>query len=501
MTSAAADLEVRSLTKKYAGIAAVQNVNALLPAGQVHALVGANGAGKSTLIKMLSGVTRPTSGQILLGGQELVPRGPLDALKAGIATIQQDVAVAPDLTVAENILLGREPSPGLPGFVSRRRASAVAEAILGRLGVDLAPDARVETLSHAQRGLVSIARALAFDCQVLILDEPTASLSHEAAEHLHAVIRDLRDQGKTIIYVSHRLDDVLALAQTVTVLRDGRQVALLPRAEVTLDRVIRLMTGGVDLAARASGHEPIESDGGPALVARSIAAAPHFTDVSLAVRAGEVLGIAGFIGSGREEVVAALAGALRLTGGAIEVSGQAVRLGSPERALRHGIQLLPGDRAGGGLGLGQSIRSNVMLPPSGEVARWGIRRLRRERMRCAELLQQVGCVPADPERPAGHLSGGNQQRVLMARALHLKRQILLVENPTQGVDIKGKSEIHQLILDLAATGMAVVVSSAEIDELESLCHRILVMRGGAVVGDLPVGEFDSHRLLQLASSA
>jgi ABC-type sugar transport system ATPase subunit len=497
-------LELHGLTKEYPGTTAVDDVSLTLLGGQIHALVGANGAGKSTVVKMLSGDVSPTSGRIVLNGDELTLRNPNDALSAGIVSIQQDLAVAPDLTVAENIVLGHEPRLGrLPGSVSRRSGVKVASEVLSRLGARFSPSARAGWLGYPERQLVAIARALALDYEVLILDEPTASLTQDAAEHLHSIVRDLRGDGRAILYISHRLDEIRALAQAVSVLRDGRHVATVDPAAVGTDEIIRLMVGDVRLDAE---RRPVRPQDAPpaaaaAIEARGITREPHFRDVSFEVRRGEVVGIAGIPGSGRESLVRALVGSESLDAGEILVAGSPADLRSPRHALRAGVLLLPGDRAESGLAIGQTVKTNLLLPPGGDTASLGVRRHQRERARALTLIQRVGCRPADPERPVRVLSGGNQQRVLFARALYAKPRVLVLDEPTQGVDVKGKADIHALIGEFAREGTAVIVSSSEFDELEATCDRILVMRLGGVAGWVGAEDYGGQSLLGLALPA
>lgn len=498
-------LELHELRKEFPGTTAVDDLSLELVGGQIHALVGANGAGKSTVVKMLSGDVRRTSGKIVLHGRELDLMNPHDALSAGIVSIYQDLAVAPDLTVSQNILLGHEPRLGrVPGSVSRRSSIAAATEILDRLGARFSPSTRAGRLGYPERQLVAIARALALDYEVLILDEPTASLTRDAADHLHTIVRDLRRDGRAILYISHRLDEIRALAQAVTVLRDGRHVATVDPGSVGTDEIIRLMVGDVPLGPdrRRERVEAARSAQAPAIEARGITRSPHFRQVSFVVRPGEVVGIAGIPGSGREGVVRALVGAESLDAGEVLVAGRRADLRSPRHALREGVLLLPGDRGESGLALGQTVRTNLLMSPGGNAtSSLGLRRHTRERDLARGLIQRVGCRPADPERPVRLLSGGNQQRVLFARALYAKPRVLVVDEPTHGVDVKGKTEIHTLIGEFAREGAAVLLSSSEFDELEATCDRILVMRLGEVAGWVDVEDYGGRSLLGLALPA
>jgi ABC-type sugar transport system ATPase subunit len=498
-------LELHGLTKAYPGTTAVDDLSLPLVGGQIHALVGANGAGKSTLVQMLSGAVGRTSGQIILNGRELNPKSPHDAQAAGIVSIHQDLAVAPDLTVAENIVLGHEPRLGrLPGTVSRQAAGAVAVRVLRRLGARLSPNARVAGLRYPERQLVAIARALAVDYEVLILDEPTAALTQDAAEQLHSILRDLRRDGRAILYISHRLDEIRALAQRVSIMRDGRLVATVDPSATHTNEIIRLMVGEAPVldAERAGRRVPtVAADVTPAIEVLGLTREPHFRNVSFAIRPGEVVGVAGIPGSGREALVRALVGSEPVGHGEILIGGRVISLRSPRHALKEGVLLLPGDRAESGLAVNQTVRTNLLLPPGGDTAPHGFRRHQRELDRAAALIRRVGCRPADPERPVRMLSGGNQQRVLFARALYAKPHVLVLDEPTQGVDVKGKAEIHALVREFATSKTAVVLSSSDFEELEATCDRILVMRLAEVAGWVEPEQYGGQLLLGLALPA
>jgi ribose transport system ATP-binding protein len=502
MSDRRTSLELHGVTKEYPGTTAVDNVSIELAGGQIHALVGANGAGKSTLVKILSGTVPRTSGRILLNGRELELKSPHDAQRAGIVAIQQDLAVAPHLTAAENIVLGHEPRLGrVPGSVSRRAAGQTASALLHRLGAPFSAGLPVGRLNYQGRQLVAIARALALDYEVLILDEPTASLTQDAAAHLHSILRELRRDGRTILYISHRLDEIRALAQTVSIMRDGRHVATVEPTQTDTAEIIRLMLGDAPAldAERATGRARADlAPLSPAIEARGLTREPHFRDVSFTVRPGEVVGIAGIPGSGRETVMRALVGDGALQAGEILVDGRVEAMRSPRHALDAGVLFLPGDRGESGLALDQAIRTNLLLPPGGDTAPHGLRRHQRERARATDLIRRVGCRPADPERAVRMLSGGNQQRVLFARALYAKPRVLVLDEPTHGVDVRGKAEIHALVREFASAGTAVLLSSSEFDELEAVCDRILVMRLGTVAGWVELDQYGGETLLGLA---
>jgi ABC-type sugar transport system ATPase subunit len=491
--TAAVFLEARELTKLYPGTLALDGISLQLQRGEVRGLVGENGAGKSTLVKILSGATRPTSGDFLAGGQVGPFKTPRAALQAGIATIHQHLTVVPQLTVAENIVLGREPAlPMLRGTRSRRRTRSVAREALGRVGAHLDPDRRVAELAYSERQLVDIAKALSTDCSLLILDEPTAALSHDDTAHLLELLRRLAAEGHAVLYVSHRLNEVLALADRVTVMRDGRHIATREATEVGRDDLIELMVGGV--TERFDARPPNDA---PLFAVAGASAPPHFEEITLQIRVGEILGLAGVLGSGRTELVEALAGARPMPRGKATVDGRNVALKSTRSALRHRIAFVPGDRQAKGLVLGMSVRDNIVLPPGGDAASRGVRRRRREREVARELMQRTQVRPLAPELRVETLSGGNQQKALIARLLYSRPRVVLIDEPTQGVDVAGRAQINDLLRELAANGIAVLVSSSDVEELQSLCHRILTMRMGRISGELDAEGSNPEEVLRL----
>ena len=495
--SSTALLEVQDLTKSYLGTVALDHVDLQVGQGEVRALIGANGAGKSTLVKLLAGDIASDEGRIRVSGEPVVFAGPHDALRVGIAAIHQDLAVAPDLTVAENIALGHEtPIPFLPGSVSRLQAERVAEAILSQLGASIPVSSLVGSLSFAERQTVAIGHALARERRVLILDEPTAALTEDSAEHLHGIVRALRDAGHAVLYVSHRLDEVLALADSITVLRDGRLVTTVSAAGTSTRDLVRLMLGD----ARETQVTPNKRSDNkmPVLDVQRLSHHNAFNDISFSVNAGEIVGIAGSPGSGRDQVIGALVGAERLVGGEISIDGKARRIRSPRDAYDQGITLLPGDRDRNGLLGDQSLLMNLLLPPTKSVSWHGIRRRRVEYGLAHRLLSEVEVTPLDPRREARQLSGGNQQRLLIGRALHARPRVLLVEEPTQGVDVGGKLAIHELLKRFAQEGTAVLIASSEFEELEAMCDRIVVMSLGKTVGWVRPPEYGRGLLYELA---
>jgi ABC-type sugar transport system ATPase subunit len=486
-------LQARGLTKAYPGTLALDQVSFEVGVGEVRGLVGENGAGKSTLVKILSGATQPTSGQLVVGGEAGPLGSPRAAIEAGIATIHQQLTVVPQFTVAENITLGRERSLSwLRGTRSRRRGRAVAQVALDRVGARLDPDRRVSELAYSERQLVDIAKALSTDCALLILDEPTAALSRDDSRNLLALLRRLADEGHSVVYVSHRLDEVLALTDRVTVLRDGRHIATQETSSVSKDDLIELMVGGV--TEMLTTHPASERS---LLEVSAAGVPPYFDDVTFDVRAGEILGLAGVLGSGRTELLEALAGARALGHGELRVDGRRVRSRSTQRALQHRIAHLPADRQAKGLALGMSARCNIVLPPGGAAARWGCRHRSRERELTRELMLKTQVRPLASELRVEAFSGGNQQKALIARLIYTNPKIVLLNEPTQGVDVAGRAQIHDLLREMAANGIAVVISSSDVEELQALCHRILAMRAGRLSGELAAEKSTPEEVLRL----
>jgi ABC-type sugar transport system ATPase subunit len=472
-------LAVEGLTRRFPGVVAVADVDFTVRAGEVHALLGENGAGKSTLIKILGGALRKDAGVIRLNGREVDFPSPAEALDAGIAVIYQELVLCPHLSVAENVLMGHLPRTG--GLaVDWRAAQRRVQELLAQLGVSLPLGRPVARLSTAQQQLVEIAKALSRDSRILVLDEPSATLGQRDLEHLFGVIRRLREQGVAIIYISHRLEEVFEIADRVTVLKDGRLVGSWPIAEVTMPRLVRAMTGrdlGVVTAAVGDRDAPVRLD------VRGLGRAADFRDVSLTIRAGEIVGIAGIVGSGRTELLRAIFGADQPDAGEIVVDGAPVRFRSPAQALRRGLGLLPEDRKTQGLLLDRALRENVSLASLRRFTRFGILRPAAEERAVRALMSNLQIAARGPDQPVVTLSGGNQQKVVLARWLARQCGILLFDEPTRGVDIGAKEEIYRLIHALAAQGAAVLVVSSELKELFAICPRILVMREGRLVGE------------------
>lgn len=472
-------LEVRGISRRFPGVLALDHVDLSVRAGEVHALLGENGAGKSTLIKILGGAVRKDAGEILLDGQPVDFHAPAEALAVGIAVIYQELVLCPHLTVAENVLMGHLPRSGGVAIDWRAAKARVAQ-LFRTLGASVPLNAPVGRLSTAQQQMVEIAKALSRDSRILVLDEPSAALGQRDLEHLFRVIHRLRERGVAVVYISHRLEEVFEIADRATVLKDGRLAGSWPIAEVDMRGLVRAMTGR-DLGALTA--VPAAPDAPVRLELRKLGRRGAFSDVSLRLRAGDVVGIAGLVGSGRTEVLRAIFGADKPDSGEVLIDGQRVHFRSPGQARRRGLGLLPEDRKSQGLLLNRALRENVSLASLSRFTRFGVLRLRREDRAVRDLMGQLRIAARQPGQLTVSLSGGNQQKVMLARWLARRCGILLIDEPTRGVDVGAKEEIYRLIHTLAREGAAVLVVSSELKELFMLCSRILVMREGRLMGE------------------
>jgi rhamnose transport system ATP-binding protein len=488
-------LEVRGLGKSFGATRALDDVSIRVQGGTVHAFVGENGAGKSTLGKIIAGVFPPDQGELVLRGTPVAFRSPREALERGIAIVAQEVALVPQLTVAQNVFLGAEPRRA--GFIDRGALAERFARLAADAGFDLDGRAVVGRLSIAEQQQVEVLRSLARDADLIVLDEPTASLSAREIERLHEIVRSLRAGGRTVILVSHFLAEVLELADTVTVLRDGRVVRTGPAAAETEGSLVTAMLG------RPAGRvypekRPPAVDAAVVLSLRGVSA-PGVHDVSLELHAGEIVGLAGLIGAGRSELAKAIYGAAPLYGGELR-RGDAPLAGTPAGSLRTGLAMIPESRKDEGLLLRRPVRENVSLPSVGTMARLGFVRRRQERSAVSAALEQVAAAPI-LEAPAGALSGGNQQKLLFARAMLVAPGVLIADEPTRGVDVGAKHDLYLLIARLAGEGMAVLLISNEIEEILGLAHRVLVMRQGRLVAELTGAAMAESQILEAAFGA
>ncbi|HEY7691227.1 MAG TPA: sugar ABC transporter ATP-binding protein [Gaiellaceae bacterium] len=488
-------VRAESVSKRFGGVHALRGVDLEIARGSIHALVGENGAGKSTLAKILAGVHRPDDGTIAVGGRPVDYRSPRDALADGITIITQEPTVVPHRSVQENVFLGVEGGRG--GLLDQRRTGRRFAQLVERTGIELPPRALPRTLTVADQQKVEILRAIARDASLFIMDEPTSALTADESERLFELIRSLRSRGATIVYVSHFLQEVLSLADTVTVLRDGSVVRTAPAAEETPERLVAAMLGRtLDLAF--PNKTPPPADAPVVLSVRGLSRAPAVVDVSLEIRAGEILGLAGLIGSGRSEVARAIFGADRATAGTIELDGRLIRPRSPRAGVRNGIVMLPEDRKRQGLLMLRSLVENVTLPHLDEVSHAGVIQHRREASRTSELISALDVRTRSNRAPVSSLSGGNQQKVLFARWLFERPRVFVADEPTRGVDVGAKRAIYELIQSLAAEGIAILLISSEHEEILGLAHRVLVMRAGRIVAELDQETMSEDAVLHAA---
>lgn len=489
-------LEVRGITKSFAGVAALRGVDFSIVPGEVHCVLGQNGAGKSTLIKVLSGVYTPEAGELLWKGEAVTIADPTAALELGIATMYQELDVVDGLTIAENIFLGHELAAG--GVLKVREAHRRTRALLARLGhPNLSPSREVGSLSPANKQIVSMARALSRDIQLIVMDEPSAVLDSEEVKNLFRVVKELTRDGIAVVYISHRLAEIREIGDRITVIKDGRTTASgLEVTETPTSKLITLMTGR-DVENVFPPAAPVPDTADEVLRVDNLSVRGVFEPVSFAVKAGEVFGLAGLVGSGRSEILEAICGALRPSTGTVSVRGKYVRGGSVPHAVARGIGLSPEERKSQGLILDQPVYRNVTLSSFARFARSTFLNERLERSTSRTQLEALELRPADPDRAVGLLSGGNQQKVLLARWLVHGTDVLLLDEPTRGVDIGARAEIYSLIRRLSAAGTAIVVVSSEIEEVIGLSDRVLVLADGETLAIRDAGDIDESGVLDL----
>jgi ribose transport system ATP-binding protein len=488
-------LEVRGITQRFPGVLALSGVSLSLERGEVLALIGENGAGKSTLMKILAGVLPPDDGQILVDGRPVAFRGVEDALRAGISLIHQELNLADNLDVGANVFLGRE--PGVAGFIGKRQISRFAREYLSAVGLEVSPATIVSTLTIGRQQLVEIAKALSTGARVLIMDEPTSSLSLHETEILFEVVRDLKARGVSVIYISHRLGEVKELADRVAVMRDGRYVGEIAKRQIEHDRMVRMMVGR-DISQYY--HREPHLPGRPILAARKLRtpANPRHA-INFEIRAGELVGIAGLVGAGRTELLQTLFGVTPPVGGAIEIAGQPTRIHSPNDAIRHGIALVPEDRKQSGLVLGMTVSQNLSLASLGRDAAWGFRNGRAEAAISHDMIAAMRIKTPSDRQTVQYLSGGNQQKVVLGKWLALRPRLLMLDEPTRGIDVGAKEEIYKLLHELAGQGVGVLFVSSEMEEVLSLSDRVLVMHEGCITGELTREELSEQAVMYLAT--
>jgi rhamnose transport system ATP-binding protein len=495
MSEAVPVVALRDVEKSFGAVRALRGAGLELHAGEAHALVGENGAGKSTLIKVLAGLYRPDAGRVEVDGASVVFHDPAAAIAAGIAVIYQEPALFGDLTVAENLFIGRQPR-GPFGRIDRAAMERDAAALFVRLGIPLAPDRPAKGLSIADQQLVEIAKAISLDARVLVMDEPTAALTAREVERLFDVVRALRDKGTAILFISHRFDEVEALCQRVTVMRDGAHVSTDPMGAVTVDELIRRMVGrDLDAMFPRADTEP----GEVVLEVEGLTRAGRCRDIDFQVRAGEIVALAGLVGAGRSEVVQAVFGVEPRDAGRVRVLGRDLPSGNPRAAMRAGVALVPEDRRQQGLLLDLSVLRNATLARRHRLARFGFLTGAAEKREAAAWTGRLQAKYGRLTDPVGTLSGGNQQKIVLAKWLATGPRLLIVDEPTRGIDVATKAEVHRLLSDLAADGVAVLMVSSELLEVLGMADRILVMREGRLAGELSRAEATEETVMRLAT--
>jgi len=488
-------LEFRHVSKRFGAVTALADVSFAIEAGGVHAVVGENGAGKSTLLKILAGIVRPDAGEVRWRGRPLRAGSPREALEAGIGMVYQETLAFPNLTVSANIFAGREVTRRF-GRLDEGAMRARTRDLLSRLHVRADPDTPMDRLPAAYAQLVQVARALAFDCEVLVLDEPTTSLTDAEVAHLFGVLEDLRARGVTTIFVSHRIPEVFRLADRISVLRDGRHVGSFARAAASPDDIVRAMVGRAAperpaRAVRAGRREP-------RLVVRRLSRRPAFEDVSFDVAPGEIVGLFGLVGSGRSELLETLFGLSRADEGSVDIAGVSAAVHSARAAARAGLALVPEERHRQGLFFNLTLRDNLNLARAAKAGAWGVDRAGEERV-ALEQIAALDIRTPDADRTPDTLSGGNQQKVVVAKWLATSPQVLLLDEPTKGVDVGAKFELHRLIREQADAGMACLVVSSDLPEILGLADRILVMRQGRLRGEIAGAEATEEAVMRLAA--
>ncbi|MGO4880674.1 MAG: sugar ABC transporter ATP-binding protein [Bryobacteraceae bacterium] len=487
-------LDLNGIQKQFGGVTALRNGNLSVAPGEVHLLLGENGAGKSTLMKIIAGMERRDAGRMLWQGRDAAFRTPAEAAAAGIAMVHQESLLAPHLTVAENIFLGREPKLPL-GWVNRRRMAEQAARLVAEHHFPLQADWRVERLSPAGKQLVGICRAIQHGSSLLIFDEPTSSLSRDETEEVFRIVRTLRARGMGVIYITHRLEELRAIGDRVTILRDGATVHSGPLADVSTDRIIQHMVGRelVSIYRR----DPV-APGAELLRVEGLTRGGALHDVSFALRAGEIVGLAGLIGAGRTETCRAIFGVDPLDAGQIFVASRAVRIGSPREAVAAGIALVTEDRQKTGLALRLPIAHNITMANLRAISRFGIVDRRAQNRVTGEYIARLRIRASSGRQAAGRLSGGNQQKVAIAKWLFRRARVFLFDEPTRGIDVGAKVEVFELMDELARAGAAVLMVSSEMQELIQVADRILVMRQGRISGELPGGA-TQEEIMRLAA--
>jgi inositol transport system ATP-binding protein len=488
-------LQVSGLTKSFSGVRALDDVQLTVRQGEVHALMGENGAGKSTLMKILIGLLTPDSGEILLDGEPLKAGSVSEAQRKGISMIHQEMLVVPELTVAQNIFLGRETKRSLLGWVNEKALSQQASKLLEQMGIAIMPNARMKNLSVAEMQMVEIAKAISNEARVIIMDEPTSALSDTEVATLFGIIRDLTRKGVAIIYISHRMDEIFAISDTITVLRDGHYITTLPASDLDEPTLISLMVGrSIDNLF----PEPTAQIGKEVLSVRGLSHSDQFADINFTVHQGEVLGIAGLMGAGRTEVARALFGLDAAENGDIVINGEKVIIHSPKEAIQHGIGYVSEDRKGWGFIPGLSVCQNLTLASLPNHVNGLFIQQKSESETVATMMVDLRIKASGPNQPVAYLSGGNQQKVVIGKVLLASPSIVILDEPTRGIDVGAKAEIYRLIRQLTDKGIAVIMISSELPELVGMSDRVLVLAKGRQTATLTRVEATQETIMRYA---
>ena len=486
-------LEVHNVTKRFPGVLALDGVSLRVRAGTVHALLGENGAGKSTLMKILIGLYGRDEGEIRLNGKPVNFTRPSQALAAGVSIIQQELSPIPDMTVAENIFLGREPTR-LGFLVDYAELNRRAKEVLDRLGLTLDPKRRMKTLSTAEVQLVEVAKAISYDADVVIMDEPTSAISDKEVDTLLSLVRVLKEGGKGVLYISHKFEEIFRVADEATVFRDGKHIATVRVSETTQGELVQMMTGketGGFPKANAPTNEVL-------LEVKNFSRKGEFEDVSFSLHKGEILGVFGLMGAGKSELLHALFGVTRPSGGSLQLNGQRVTIATPFEAHKRGLALVTEDRKESGLMLPMSVRDNVAMASLPRLNRAGVVSSGAIKREVKEVTDSLDVRMASPRQPVQYLSGGNQQKVILAKWLLTDPQILLLDEPTRGIDVGAKEEIYRFMSRFVGRGRGIILVSSELPEILGMSDRILVLRGGKVAGELGREEASKEALMRLA---
>ena len=488
-------IEMRGIDKSFGGNAVLKNAGFLLDDGEVHALMGENGAGKSTLMKILTGVYTKDAGQVIVDGKEVCYNNPQEAEKAGIVFIHQELNVLFDLTVEENMFLGKEIKKAF-GICDRKAMRKIAQEILDMLGVDIDPTQRMDELSIGQQQMIEIAKALMVDAKVLIMDEPTAALTQSETEVLFKVVNSLRQKGVSIVYISHRMEEIFELCDRITILRDGTYIDTKRIADIDMNDIVKMMIG------REIGERyPVKNSkiGDVAFEVKNLNCPGAFENVSFEVRAGEVLGVSGLMGAGRTEIMQAIFGNMPNVTGQLFLDGKEIKNKNPQQAIQNGIGFITEDRKVEGLMLEESIMKNISLANLGRISNGGVINKKKEQELVNKGIEELRIRCFGPQHECNNLSGGNQQKVIFAKWIYTNPKVLILDEPTRGVDIGAKKEIYNIINELAAKGVAIIMVSSELPEVLGMSDRVMVVREGEVRGILNKEEANQESIMTLAT--